>query len=228
MPEMTLNMFSVRLKSLTDFERVLQSNGNGAGLFFHTGHELTVGQPVIIKASIVNNPTPIFLDGWVAWRRLRPRGSSLPRGLFVALSDGEQSRLEGFINFMKQNTQISIVRAYPRLPVFIPAHYLTNQGSHPALTRNLSMGGAFLKCFGPLLSVGARTDVMLSLKGQKPEHINLKSEVVRFVPLPGNQAIAVRFTPGQSGLSRLERAIKVFQIDISRRIIPYTSVSQQA
>ena len=31
MPEMTLNMFSVRLKSVADFERVFHSNGNGAG-----------------------------------------------------------------------------------------------------------------------------------------------------------------------------------------------------
>ena len=227
MPEMTLNMFSVRLKSLADFERVLQSNGNGFGLFFHTGHELTVGEPVIIKASIINHPTPIFLDGWVAWRRLRPRGSSLPRGLFVALADGEQARLEGFINFMKLNPQISIVRAYPRLPVFLPAHYLTNQGPYPATTRNLSMGGAFLKCSGPLLSKGARTDIMLNLQGHKPGNINLKSEVVRFIPLPGNQAIAVRFTPGQSSLSKLERAIKMIQIDLSRRTIPYTNVTHQ-
>ena len=227
MPEIIRSMFSIQLKSVADFERVLQSNGNGSGLFFHTGHDLTVGDKVVIKASVRNLPTPIYLDGWVAWRRLRPRGSKLPRGLFVALADGEQSRLEGFLGFMKQHPQLSIVRAYPRLPVFMPAHYLTNQGPYPALTRNLSMGGAFLKCSGPLLSVGAHTDVMLSLQGQKPENINLSSEVVRFDPLPGHQAIAVQFAPGQTSLAKLERAIKRIQIELSRRTVPYTNFSQQ-
>ena len=228
MSEMIRNMFSVQLKSVADFERVLQPNGNGSGLFFHTGHELKVGELVIIKASINNLPNPVFLEGWVAWRRLRPRGSRLPRGLFVALADGEQSRLEGFMHFMNQNTEISTVRAYPRLPVFVQAHYLTSQGPHPAETRNVSMGGAFLKCAGPLLPVGARTSIILNLEEQINRGLELMSEIVRFEPLLESQAMAVRFEPGQSNLSQLARVIKNIQKDLIRQTIPYICFSQQA
>jgi len=226
--EMTRNMFSIQLKSVADFERVLQPNGNGSGLFFHTGHELSVGELVTIKASINNLPNPVFLEGWVAWRRLRPLGSRLPRGLFVALADGEQSRLEGFMHFMRHNPDLSIVRAYPRLPAFVQALYLTNRGSFSAMTRNISMGGAFLKCSGPLLPIGARTTITLDLLEQEHAGIELKSEIVRFEPLLESQAIAVRFDSGQADLSQLARAIKTIQKDLTRSTIPYTRFSQQA
>ncbi|MFC1654715.1 PilZ domain-containing protein [Myxococcota bacterium] len=213
---------------MADFERVLQSNGNGSGLFFHTGHELKVGELVIIKASINNLPNPIFLEGWVAWRRLRPRGSRLPRGLFVALADGEQARLEGFVHFMSRSPEISVIRAYPRLPVFVQAHYLTAKGTHTALTRNVSIGGAFLKCAGPLLPVGSRTSIILNLEEQIDRGLELMSEIVRFEPLLESPAIAVRFEPGQSNLAQLARAIENIQKDLTRHTIPYIRFSEQA
>jgi Tfp pilus assembly protein PilZ len=221
------NIFSVQLKSVADIEQVLRSNGNGSGLFFHTGHELKVGELVTIKASIKNLPNPVFLDGWVAWRRLRSRGTKLPRGLYVSLAEGEQSRLEGFMHFMNRSPEISTARAYPRFPVFIPAEYLTAKGSHKATTRNISMGGAFLKCEGPLLPEGSRTNIILDLSNQKDKGLELKSEIVRFEPQIENQAIAVRFEPGQSNLSQLARAIKTIQKDLIQNTVPYTSFSLQ-
>lgn len=220
-------MFSVQLKSVADLERLLKPNGNGSGLFFHTGHELKVGELVTIKASINNLPNPIFLEGWVAWRRLRPRGSRLPRGVFVTLAEEEKSRLEGFVKYMDRSPEISIVRAYPRFPVFLEAHYLTDKGPYPATTRNLSMGGAFLNCEGPLLPVGARTSIMLNLEEQINRSLELKSEIVRFEPLIESPSIAVRFEPGQANLSRLAQAIRQIQTDLTRRTIPYLRFSEQ-
>ncbi len=227
MTEIIRNIFSVQLKSVTDIERVLGSNGNGSGLFFQTDHDLKAGELVTIKASIKNLPNPVFLDGWVAWRRLRARGNQLPRGLFVSLAEGEQSRLEGFLNYMNRSPDISKVRAYPRFPVFIPARYQTADGAHPAITRNISMGGALLKCSGPLLSKGARTNITLDLPDRKDKGLELRSEIVRFEPQIENQAIAVRFEPGQPNLSRLALAVKTIQKDLIRRTVPYTRLAHQ-
>ena len=214
MSEMIRNTFRMQFESADALQKAFTSSGEDVGMFFDTGRDLPLGERVVIRASVRNLPAPVYLEGLVAWRRLRPRGTSLPRGLFVALTGKERLRLADAVTYLNKNAPSSEVRAHPRFPIFTQAHYRTDRGVHPAVTRDLSKAGAFLRCKGPLLPVGAITEVTLNLDWHQRENIELLAEVVRFEPVPESLGLAVRFKPGQPGLKKLARFLDGIQGDL--------------
>jgi Tfp pilus assembly protein PilZ len=225
---MIRSTFRLQFESAGDLQKAFTKNGDDVGMFFHTGRDLPLGERVVIKTSVKDLPSPLYLEGHVAWRRLRPRGSSLPRGLFVALSGKEKRRLADAVAYLNKNTGDRGVREHSRFPVFVKAHYRTDRGIHPAITRDISIGGAFLQCKGPLLPVGSKTEVTLNLQWHKRENIELLAEVVRFDPLPESLGLAVRFKPGQPGLKKLSRFLDGIQSDLNVSTVAYNQISVTA
>lgn len=228
MPTTVKNMFKTQFQSAASFFDAFAAKGDDIGLFLSTGIDLPLGERVVIKALVVGRPEPVYLDGLVSWRRLRPRGTELPRGLYVALSGTARRRFNAAVDFLSKENRSTPVRAHPRFPVFSQAGYRTDRGEHPAEIRDISMGGAFLQVQGPLLKVGSQTHISLNLLPHKSETIALKAEVVRFDPTPGSPGLAVRFLPGQSGLKRLARALKEVQEEMREHTVAYRPAPQPA
>lgn len=228
MSEMIRNMFRLQFESADELHRAFTSNGEDVGMFFHIGRDLPLGERVVIKAFVKELPSPLYLEGQVAWRRLRPRGTTLPRGLFVSLDDKDRRRLTDAVGYLKNASRGKGVRQHSRFPLFVRAHYRTDRGVYPAVTRDLSLGGAFLDCKGPLLPVGTNTEITLNLQWHKRENIELLAEVVRFDPLPESLGFAVRFKPGQPALGRLVRFVEDIQGDLSYNTVAYPQLQDIA
>lgn len=225
MSGMIRNMFRLQFDSAEALHQAFTSTENEVGIFFHTGRDLPLGERVVIKALVDSLPAPVYLEGMVAWRRLRPRGTTLPRGLFVALDEQDRRRLNETVSFLSQSAKHKGVREHPRYPVFTQAHYRTERGVHPAQTRDISKGGAFLQVRGPLLPVGSKTEITLNLRGHKHENIELLAEVVRFEPFAGNPGLAVRFKPGQHALKRLAGFLDEIQRDLNFSTVTFSKAA---
>ena len=225
MPGIVKNIFKAQFDSANAFQQAFAARGDDVGLFLSTGLDLPLGERVVIKALVAKQPEPVYLDGLVAWRRMRSRGRSLPRGLFVTLSGTARRRFDATVYYLSRNDRSSEGRAHARFPVFSQAEYRTNRGDHPAEIRDISMGGAFLQLQGPLLKVGAHTVVTVNFQN---ESIQLQAKVVRFDPTPGSPGLAVSFNPGQSALKRLSRTMKTAQQEMREHTVSYRPVPQPA
>jgi hypothetical protein len=221
-------MFRTQFQSATSFFDAFAAKGDDIGLFLSTGIDLPLGERVVIKALVAGQSEPVYLDGLVSWRRLRPRGRELPRGIYVALSGTARRRFNAAVDFLSKENRSTPGRAHPRFPVFSQAEYRTDRGEHPAEIRDISMGGAFLQVQGPLLKVGAHTHITLDLLPRKSDAIGLQAEVVRFDPTPGSPGLAVRFLPGQSALKRLARVMNSIQQEMQEHTVSYRPIPQPA
>ena len=130
----------------------------------------------------------------------------MPAGVFVGLIDRDRARLDAIVKFLKSPQKVNR-RQHLRFPVQIKATYDTSKGSFPSEIRNLSKGGAFLRCMGPLLTVGARFPLDLSLDERGGKSVPLDVRVAWIDYFEDTQGMGVVFVKGQSQLKKVMRLI---------------------
>ena len=107
-------------------------------------------------------------------------------------------------------------RSEQRYPLFASATYATSTGEFSSETRNISSGGVYLRCQGPLLSVGARFPVTLHLEGEHSRGVKLNGRVAWLDLFEESKGMGVIFDQGQSGIKQVQRAIKRISRDLKR------------
>jgi hypothetical protein len=86
--------FSLTFDSVSDFDKAFARQGSDTGYFFRTTKTIAVGQRACIRVLIRSGGNPFFLEGVVAWRRVRPGGPDMPPGVYVNLVDRDRARLD--------------------------------------------------------------------------------------------------------------------------------------
>lgn len=208
--------FALSFNSAKEFDTAFERKGEDTGMFFASGREHGVGSRVIIRVTVKAAPAPIYLEGMVAWRRARSGGAGLRKGVFVALVDRERARLDGIVKFLRSAAKGKDRRSEQRYPLFAKATYATATGDFSSETRNISSGGVYLRCQGPLLSVGARFPVTLHLEGDHGRGTTISGRVAWLDLFDESKGMGVIFDPGESGIKHVQRAIKRIARDLKR------------
>ena len=147
------------------------------------------------------------LEGRVVWRRAKAGGPSLPAGIFVGLVARDRARLDALVRCMSASQSHRDRRKHFRYPVFLPATYRTNKGEFSSETRNISRGGAFLRCMGPLLTVGARFSLALYLEGEKGKATTMDVQVAWIDYFEETQGMGVEFAGRRGQRKKIERFV---------------------
>lgn len=200
------HQFHLIFDTAAEFDDTFKRRGAETGLFFKSGRALAVGDKVTIQISVKGIHGPVFLEGRVIWRRHRSGGSEMPAGFFIGLVDRDRARLDAIVKFFKSPKEKDR-RQHLRFPVNIKATYNTSKGSFKSEIHNLSRGGAFLRCLGPLLTVGARfpLDLFLDEHGGKSVPLDVRVAWIDF--FEDTQGMGVVFIKGQSQLKKVIRLI---------------------
>lgn len=201
--------FTVVLSSVDEFEKTFTNKGADTGVFFSVSRAVKVGDRAMLRVSINGHSEPLFLEGRIRWRRVKAGGPKLPAGIFVGLVERERSHLEGLARFLASGRSRAERRRNPRYPVEIPASYGTSKGFFPAEVMNVSRAGAFLRCLGPLLSVGVRFPVKLGVGEKKDPFIQLNAQVAWIDLFEDTKGMGIGFIRGQAGIKEIERVVKL-------------------
>ncbi len=195
--------------SVKEFDEGFERKGENTGHFFSITSGVRVGQRVFIRIHIKGLEFPIFLEGVVAWRRVQNAGPSMRRGIFVQLLDRERARLDGIVTFLRKDARgTRDRRRFERLPLFTDAEYATAKGVFKSEVRNISQGGVYLRCLGPLLSIGAKFPVTLYLDGKSSKAVVLQSRVAWIDMFDDNKGMGVLFDKDQPELKAVGRSIR--------------------
>lgn len=209
--------FWLTFDTVGEFERAFERRGPDTGIFHRTLRAFAVGDRLSILVTIKGVEGMVSLEGRVLWRRIRSGGPKMPAGVFIALVDRDRARLDSVFRFLKSSRHQKEKRADPRYPVLLPARYLTSKGEYPSETRNLSRGGAFLRCQGPLLTVGARFPVILFLDGEAGKGTSINVKVAWIDYFEDTQGMGVVFDPDQSQLKKVHRLLDRFEKNIRKQ-----------
>ena len=209
--------FFLTFDSVDEFDRAFERKSPDTGLFHHTLRAFSVGDRVSILVTIRGAQGLVSLEGRVLWRRIRSGGPKMPAGVFIALVDRDRARLDSVVRYLRASKQNKEKRGDPRYPVLLPAKYQTNKGEFQSETRNLSRGGAFLRCSGPLLTVGAKFPIVLFLDGEAGKGISLKAKVAWIDYFEDTQGMGVVFDPGQSQLKKVYRLLDRFEKNLRKQ-----------
>jgi Tfp pilus assembly protein PilZ len=209
--------FWLTFDTVDGFEQALTHDGPDTGIFHKTLRAFAVGDRLSILVTIKGAEGIVSLEGRVLWRRIRSGGPQMPAGVFIALVDRDRARLDSIVRYLKSNKPNKQTRAHPRYPVLLPAKYQTSKGEFPSETRNLSRGGAFLRCKGPLLTVGAKFPVILFLDGEAGKGTSLNAKVAWIDYFEDTQGMGVMFDPGQSQLKKVHRLLDKFEKSLRKQ-----------
>ncbi|MBW2701354.1 MAG: PilZ domain-containing protein [Deltaproteobacteria bacterium] len=201
-------VFSVIFPSVEAFRNAFLGKGEDRGVFIRTQRAVTVGHKVQLRLGIEGRPQRIPFLGTVTRRRAKSGGVNLPAGLFVTLSEMDADRLDGIARFFDLSEQIRERREHERLPLLVSARYSTAKGEFDSFTRDLSRGGAFLRCKGPLMEVGARFPLRLYLLGAEGPELKLEAEVAWVDVLQAGKGMGVAFVSRSTALRKLSRTLK--------------------
>jgi len=209
--------FWLTFDTVDDFERTMEHKGSDVGIFHKTLRAFSVGDRLSILVTIKGAEGMVSLEGRVLWRRIRSGGPKMPAGVFIALVDRDRARLDSVLRYLRSNKPNKQLRAHPRYPVLLPAKYQTSKGEFSSETRNLSRGGAFLRCKGPLLTVGAKFPVILFLDGEAGKGTSLNAKVAWIDYFEDTQGMGVMFDPGQSQLKKVYRLLDKFEKSLRKQ-----------
>ncbi len=197
-------------ESVAELDKALERSGAETGFFLEGIKSISIGELLTIVVSVKGAPAQVFLEGRVTWRRARSGGPNLPSGVFIGLLERDRARLGGIFKFLK-SPGTRERRTYQRYPVNFDASYKTSKGAFPSSVRNLSRGGAFMHCMGPLLTVGASFPLELRPRREKTEKIPLNVRVAWIDYFEDTQGMGVVFIKGQPQLKKVQRLVDNFE-----------------
>lgn len=209
--------FLLTFDSVEEFDRAFERKGPDTGLFHRTLRAFSVGDRVSILVTIKGAQGMVSLEGRVLWRRIRSGGPKMPAGIFIALVDRDRARMDSIVRYLRASKHQKDKRGDPRYPVLLPAKYQTSKGEFQSETRNLSRGGAFLRCSGPLLTVGAKFPIVLFLDGEAGKGTSLSAKVAWIDYFEDTQGMGVVFVPGQSQLKKIYRLLDRFEKNLRKQ-----------
>lgn len=216
MPKDDIRKFFLFFDTVHEFGQGFERSDGQMGVFFQSTRAL-LGQAALIRVAVRSMPLPIFLEGVVALRRLKSAGPDLPPGVVINLTDRDRSRVDGIVGYHASKAENKDRRETPRIPVFASAKYKTAKGEFQAQVRSLSEGGAFLRCQGPLISIGAPLDCTLFLGGEDVPGVSMTGRVAWIDMFDSSKGLGVMFDPGQRGLVKVGKHIELRIKDLQRQ-----------
>ncbi len=200
---------SLNFQSVKELDQAFERKGENTGHFFPITSGIKVGSRVLIRIHLKGLDFPVYLEGVVAWRRVQNAGPTMRRGSFVQLPDRERARLDGIVKFLDKSSSGSRERRrFQRFPLFADAEYSTAQGVFGSEIRNISKGGVYLRCLGPLLSIGAKFPVTMYLEGNSSKGVVVNSKVAWIDMFDEDQGMGLLFDQDQPELKAVEKSIK--------------------
>jgi len=196
--------------SVDEFQEALHRQPNQVGFFVPSTRRFQVGERVGMNVAISGISSPVFLEGRVVWRRTQAGGSDMPAGCFIELVQRDRARLDGIISFLR-NGGTGERRRQRRFPASFRAIYRTAKGDYVSEVRNISVGGAFLRCSGPLLTVGAKFPVVLYPSDGDTKGLEIKARVAWIDYFEDTQGMGISFLDGQSELRKVKRFVNDFE-----------------
>jgi Tfp pilus assembly protein PilZ len=193
-----------RFHTIEDLERALKGHEKQIGFFLDPSWDFQVGERVTICATVSGAATPVFFEGTVVWRRSKGTEKMKP-GIFIELLPRDQARLDGVFAFLREARNRE-KRRWRRIPVRFSAVYKTSKGDFNSEVTNISEGGVFLRCQGPLLTVGAQFPLVLYPPSEK-EGVPLKGRVAWIDFFEETQGMGVAFLDGQAQLRRVKKIV---------------------
>jgi Tfp pilus assembly protein PilZ len=209
--------FFLSFDSAIEFDKAFERKGEDTGIFFRSTRPLKVGEPVAIIISVKGINTPATLEGRVVWRRAKAGGEEMPAGVFVGLVARDRARLDALVRYMTASQNRQDRRKHFRHPALLPATYRTNKGEFRSETRNISRGGAFLRCLGPLLTVGARFSLTLYLEGEKGKATALDVQVAWIDYFEETKGMGVEFAGKRGQRKKIERFVDTLEKSLKER-----------
>ncbi len=208
--------FSLAFDSAGEIDRAFDRKGEESGFFFQGEQKVPVGRRACIRLEFEGFKTPLYLEGTVAWRRVRAGGPDMPVGVFVNLDARDRLRVDGLIRYLGSGSKAKERRRTQRYPFFASAVYRTAKGKFRSEIRDISKGGAFLRCTGPLLSMGATFPVTLYLEGDSDRGVEVDAQVAWLEMFDDPKGMGVVFRRGRSALKNVARTIKRIEQDLKR------------
>jgi hypothetical protein len=138
--------FMLTFGSATELRRAVRLKGTERGLFFQSDRDVSAGDPVLIRAHVQGLRSGLWLEGRVAWRRVQSTRALIPTGIFVGLTLRSLGLVDDVVRHMTSALEQAERRGHARLFVLLDAIYRAGDAMFPAEIRNLSEGGAFLRC----------------------------------------------------------------------------------
>lgn len=204
------NYMVLSFASVDDFRKALHQQPDQVGFFVPSYRRFKVGERVGINVAIAGVSSPVFLEGRVVWRRTQSGGSDMPAGCFIELVQRDRARLDAIITFLRSGGTTER-RRQRRYPASFRAIYRTAKGDYVSEVRNISVGGAFLRCSGPLLTVGAKFPVVLYPSDGGLKGLELDAQVAWIDYFEDTQGMGISFVAGQSELRKVKRFVSGFE-----------------
>ena len=201
--------------SVDDFVKELGDNQDELGFFVKSKSSLGVGKRVSIVASVMGTKSLVFLEGTVLWQRHRSGGPKLPSGIFVGLVDRDKARLDSILKYLKTEGKIE-QRTSPRYPISLPSAYYTSQGAFSSHVKNLSVGGAFIKCDGPLFTVGTRSPLQIYLKGERVKGLTVETQVAWLDYFDETKGMGLAFIAKQPQLETIKFLVEKYERELKK------------
>jgi Tfp pilus assembly protein PilZ len=210
-----VNRFFLYFDSAEAFDIDFERNRQDTGYFFKTTRSISVGEMVSIIVSVKDSKNQIFLEGQITHRRVRSGGPKLPSGVFVVLTTRARANLDGIVKYLKSGNAKE-ARAHTRFPIALRATYGTSEGSFTSETSNISREGAFLRCKGPLFTIGTKFPLVIYEQGENVKGLALDAQVAWIDYFKDTKGMGVTFIKGQAQLKTIRRILGKYEKEMKK------------
>jgi len=207
--------FFLKFATMAEFRQAIEHKEQTPGVFLRYTRPISVGTRVSIMVEVKERNRSFFFDGEVLWRRLRSGGPRLPPGVFVRMTKQDMTRLDASIRYLT-DSGAEERRRQPRYPIKLSGLYATSKGEFQCQTLDLSRGGAFVRCMGPLLIIGDVFPLVLypEEEGGKGVVISVRVAWIEFVE--ERRGMGVAFVDSKSHLKKIFRVLDNYEINQKR------------
>jgi hypothetical protein len=123
-------------------------------LFYPATGRMRVGQLVDIEVSVASSNVGVPMKAMVVARRVRPRGSQSPRGVYLEIIEEDAARFKRLCDLADGVWRPGTRRSAPRLKADIRVSYYLPPDFHAGETVDISERGMFVRTDGTLPKVG--------------------------------------------------------------------------
>ncbi len=197
----------VGFRSGRELESKFQHLEGASGFFFHQQDHVRVGERVMLMVDVKGMDSGVLMEGSVAWRRMVARGKDMPTGFFVGLTRRDAARVGKILAYLKEHPRRTD-RQCQRYSIIVPASCNMGDRSLDAETRNISLGGAFIRCPGCLPELGDEIVVTFSPGMRGLGKLRLSAQVAWLDDDYDVKGMGVEFKSGWLARRRIDSLIK--------------------
>jgi Tfp pilus assembly protein PilZ len=204
--------FNLVFNNSEELDQSLTMNGTEAGFFCETTKTLSPGERVSLEMRIRGKGNTASLEGRVQWRRVRPGGPDLPAGVFVGLIERDRIRIKSIIRYLQSDKRLER-RKSVRYQIPLRASYKTSKGEFQSEVRDISKTGAFIRCHGPLLPLGAQFPLVLLAEHGEDKGVSVTAQVAWIDYLEQNLGMGVVFVGSKFQVKKIEKLLLSHKIE---------------